>query len=177
MNNDIKFLDIEWRCSWSSADRRCSNYIWVIDNFVAYLGASYIRCFTVSVISGLWQFFLMIWEWFLIFCEVITRKNIVEEIESFRGARAEWSSPSWVCVPQKSLDVACDFWNTNSFWRTPFDRGVHDGLCVQNANLSLVQIMACHYFSAKPLSEPVLVYNWLDPRMRTNINGIWIKLK
>ena len=27
----------EWRCSWSSADRRCSNYIWVINNFIAYL--------------------------------------------------------------------------------------------------------------------------------------------
>ena len=23
-------LSWEWRCSWSSADRRCSNYIWVI---------------------------------------------------------------------------------------------------------------------------------------------------
>ena len=29
-------LSWEWRCSWSSADRRCSNYIWVIDNFIAY---------------------------------------------------------------------------------------------------------------------------------------------
>ena len=37
----------EWRCRWSSADRRCSNYIWVIDNFIAYQGASYIRGFTV----------------------------------------------------------------------------------------------------------------------------------
>ena len=35
------------RCSWSSADRRCSNYIWVIDNFIANLGASYIRDLTV----------------------------------------------------------------------------------------------------------------------------------
>ena len=35
------------RCSWSSADRRCSNYIWVIDNFIAYWGASYIRDLTV----------------------------------------------------------------------------------------------------------------------------------
>ena len=26
----------EWRCSWSSADRRCSNYIWVINNSIAY---------------------------------------------------------------------------------------------------------------------------------------------
>ena len=25
----------EWRCSWSSADRRCPNYIWVFNNFIA----------------------------------------------------------------------------------------------------------------------------------------------
>ena len=30
------------RCSWSSADRRCSNYIWVINNLTAYYSA-YIR--------------------------------------------------------------------------------------------------------------------------------------
>ena len=40
-------LSWEWRCSWSSADRRCSNYIWVINNFIAYQGATYIRGFTV----------------------------------------------------------------------------------------------------------------------------------
>ena len=40
-------LSREWRCSWSSADRRCSNCIWVIDNFIAYQGATYIRGFTV----------------------------------------------------------------------------------------------------------------------------------
>ena len=28
-------LSREWRCSWSSTDRRCSNYIWVIDNLIA----------------------------------------------------------------------------------------------------------------------------------------------
>ena len=37
----------EWRCRWSSADRRCSNYIWAINNFIAYQGESYIRDFTV----------------------------------------------------------------------------------------------------------------------------------
>ena len=42
-------LSWQWRCSWSSADRRCSNYIWVINNFSAYKGASYIRDFTVFV--------------------------------------------------------------------------------------------------------------------------------
>ena len=40
-------LSILWRCSWSSADRRCSNYIWIINNYIAYNGASYIRCLTV----------------------------------------------------------------------------------------------------------------------------------
>ena len=33
----------EWRCRWSSADRRCSNYIWVINDFITYSSAPYIR--------------------------------------------------------------------------------------------------------------------------------------
>ena len=41
-------LSREWRCSWSSADRRCSNYIWVINNFIAIRGTPYIRCLTVA---------------------------------------------------------------------------------------------------------------------------------
>ena len=40
-------LSQEWRCRWSSAGRRCSNYMLVIDNFIAYWGVSYIRDFTV----------------------------------------------------------------------------------------------------------------------------------
>ena len=40
-------LSWEWKCSWSSADRRCSNYIWVINNSIVYKGATYIRDFTV----------------------------------------------------------------------------------------------------------------------------------
>ena len=28
-------LNLLWRCSWISADRWCSNYIWVINNFIA----------------------------------------------------------------------------------------------------------------------------------------------
>ena len=46
-------LSREWRCPWSSADRRCSNYIWVINNSIAYKGASYIRDLTVC---GVFQF-------------------------------------------------------------------------------------------------------------------------
>ena len=29
-------LCCKWRCSWCSPDRRCSNYIWVINNFISY---------------------------------------------------------------------------------------------------------------------------------------------
>ena len=29
-------LSREWRYSWSNADRRCSNYIWMINDFIAY---------------------------------------------------------------------------------------------------------------------------------------------
>ena len=40
-------LSRERRCNWRSADRRCSNYIWVMNNFIAHSGATYIRGFTV----------------------------------------------------------------------------------------------------------------------------------
>ena len=42
-------LSRESRCSWSSADRRCSNYIWVITTFCP-LRCSYIRCMTAMYI-------------------------------------------------------------------------------------------------------------------------------
>ena len=45
-------LSWKWRCSWSSADRRCSNYIWVINNFIAYYGVSYIKDFMVCYLPG-----------------------------------------------------------------------------------------------------------------------------
>ena len=44
-------LSPEWRCSWSNTDRRSSNYIWVINNFIAYWGASSISGLTVRSIS------------------------------------------------------------------------------------------------------------------------------
>ena len=40
-------LSREWRCSWSSADRGCSNYIWVINSAIAYQGMTHINGLTV----------------------------------------------------------------------------------------------------------------------------------
>ena len=42
-------LSQEWRCSWSRANRWCSNYNWVVNNFIAYLGAAYITDLKVFV--------------------------------------------------------------------------------------------------------------------------------
>ena len=44
-------LNREWRCSWSSANRQCSNYIWVVNNFIACQDTPYIRDLTVLQIT------------------------------------------------------------------------------------------------------------------------------
>ena len=55
-------LSWEWRCGWSSADRRCSNYIWVINKFIAtkvrlilevWRYATYFRSFFLSVLMDI----------------------------------------------------------------------------------------------------------------------------
>ena len=47
-----RVLGREWRCSWSS----CCNYIWVINKYVVYQGASNIRGFMVFFLflQNLW---------------------------------------------------------------------------------------------------------------------------
>ena len=44
-------LSREWRCSWSSADRWCSNYIWVINKYITHWGVTYIRGLAVNVLA------------------------------------------------------------------------------------------------------------------------------
>ena len=57
-------LSREWRCSWSSTDRRCSNYISVINNFIAikvhlilevwgFIQHDYVVAGTLSTLSNL----------------------------------------------------------------------------------------------------------------------------
>ena len=46
-------LSREWGCSWSSANRQCSNYIWVIINFIAYWGVIYTRGLTMNCFQTL----------------------------------------------------------------------------------------------------------------------------
>ena len=67
---------------------------------------------------------------FQCFWKVITGKNTVKEVESIMGFHTKLSSPSWVCIPQKSFTIARDFWNTNSFGWTQFRMGAHDGFSI-----------------------------------------------
>ena len=46
-------LSRDWRFNWSSADRCYSNYIWVINKFIAYKTATYIRGFTIPYYNGI----------------------------------------------------------------------------------------------------------------------------
>ena len=52
----IRALSRESRCSWSGADRRCSNYIWVINHFITQSGAMYIRGLTVILAVVILQY-------------------------------------------------------------------------------------------------------------------------
>ena len=58
--NPLNPISREWKCSWSSAERRCSNCIWVINKFIAYWGATFVRgstvdlcCLLQSLVGGL----------------------------------------------------------------------------------------------------------------------------
>ena len=69
-------LSREWRCSWSSADRRCSNYIWVIDNLIAYKSASYIRDLTVVIIVR--HALIATRFWVVVICPIIKCLTVLE---------------------------------------------------------------------------------------------------
>ena len=50
-------LNREWRCSWSSADRRCSKYIWVIEQVYCLLVCVLFYMFVGSrglILNGIW---------------------------------------------------------------------------------------------------------------------------
>ena len=100
-------LSREWRWSWCSADRRCSNYIWVINNFIACWGAAYVRD-------------LKVYEWTKVNIK-ITSKQITPQL-IFYGL-------NFMCI--LVLDV--QFWATNgpSLKLHHFMRGGHKRIRLQ----------------------------------------------
>ena len=106
-------LSWEWRYSWSSADRRCSNYIWVINNFIANSGVTYIRrltvdhetateyptflddIFTLSRLNETLVYFFFNWN-FIQFC--LQKSAVVQLIAWCSTGDKPLSAPLMVCI-------------------------------------------------------------------------------
>ena len=91
-----QMLSRDWRCSWSSADRRCSNYIWVIDNFIA---AAYIRGFMVIKsnfgLAELWDCFpwhqcTLDISWLLCVTIMVVENMMPSQHHAISKTNAEW---------------------------------------------------------------------------------------
>ena len=124
---------------------------------------------------------------FRCFCEEIAGKNIVEEI--IVGACEERSSPSWVCIPQKSLVISGIQTNSDELHSC---MGTHNAFSIammiidalplwglmMNTSLScwsLVQQMAWCLFDTKPFTwviddllpiELLGTNRWISARLR-----------
>ena len=130
-------LSWEWRCSWSSADSWCSNYIWVIKNFIANSGASYIRSLTVYVENMLLLLSSMkTYNWYRYY--------------QIRDSKEEHSLDSFM----RHQVISCHAINSSP----PSAAYRH-----QLIRSTLVQIISCHLFGTKPLSKPTLNYSQLEP--------------
>ena len=81
-----QMLSREWRYIWSSADRRCSNYTWVTNNFIAYWSPTYIRYLTVvHVHKGIW-----------IGCGNSGKRHIMSDLCCCIDAPTQYQHFSWV---------------------------------------------------------------------------------
>ena len=88
-------LSLEWRYSWSSADRRCSNYIWVINNFIVYKGAIYIRDLKANtLVTIVWRISQIITIPLLLHVSMSCNLYKVGLLMSFSSCCPRWYHPS-----------------------------------------------------------------------------------
>ena len=85
-----------------------------------------------AVLSGVWLWFVTIWEWHPMFLRSYHRENHYGRNRIHHGHLRGLDSDSWVCIPKKSFVIAPDFWNTNSLGWTPFLLGAHDGFSISH---------------------------------------------
>ena len=166
-------LSREWKCSWSSADRRCSNYIWVINNFIAYEGATYIRCLTVCIPSHDHAMTCQFWTWMAL-AEVTTTAWFGASFDTFiytltwceRGTMTNIfrrhfknTSPS-----MEKFGISIDI-----FWRL-------SRKCLMDNKSALIRVMVLHRTGDTPLPETMFVIfydtNWRDWATMSNCR-IW----
>ena len=121
----------EWRCSWSSADRRCSNYIWVIDNFITT---------KVRLILETW--------WYISITKPQWVKRSMKPINTLRPRQNDCHFAD--------NNLKCIFLKENVWISINFSLKFVPGREIDNIP-ALVQIMAWCRPGDKLLSEPMLV--------------------
>ena len=96
-------LSREWRRRWNSADRRCPNYICVINNYIHYLGWSYIDVSRHSLIHKLSKLISQSWK-----CNSIMMTSSNGNILRVTGHLCEeFTVPRWI-ARTKASDA--EFW-------------------------------------------------------------------
>ena len=156
----------EWRCGWSSADRRCCNYIWVINNFIVYWDVTYIRGLTVELPVD--------------YHHVMCHFHAVRYLHGEYIKEEIWlwgkQTPGFVCFtlcgPMMYIFVRCWglnkmaallqmtifkylFLKENSYIMIPISLlFVREGP-IHNKS-ALIQVMACCLVGNKPLPEPLM---------------------
>ena len=97
-----RMVSWEWRCSWSSADRRCSN-IWSIDNFIAYLGVSYIRGFTVFVFANTNTVYLYLTKFNAVYLYLITVFGVFSYVFKYTFSKHKFNRCPLIWIIPQSL--------------------------------------------------------------------------
>ena len=95
-----QLLSREWRCSWSSADRRCSHYTWVINNLLP----------TKVRLIEVWRYSVMCWLHFNL-SDVPPTVEFGNNIISFRGISALYtcySSPKIWPIGEQFVSLVTD---------------------------------------------------------------------
>ena len=116
-----KVLSREWR--YSSADGRCSNYIWMIKNFIAYQCAAYIKGFIVFILL---DHNLDICSWYRI--TFMDLRYIFSPFPLGYFTGAETLVASWYIKNNACVTVNTDFWVTGEAICQWFSRVTKSGV-------------------------------------------------
>ena len=137
--------DVVWA---ALTDRRCYNYIWVINNFIAY-GAPYITGLTV------FHFFLNAYIDSCLVCYILNKDKEYKN-------ETHWSLNEMANILQTTFSIAFCWIKKSHSLITIFLKFVSEGTFSNYS--ALIQVMAWHQQFAKPLTEAV---------MTNFFNAIW----
>ena len=130
-------LSQKWRCSWSSSNRQCSNYIWVINDFIAYQGASYIRGLQYMIYIS-WDIML----WWEISEMPKYHKNILNPRQNnwqFAGS----TSTSFYISLKIDWVINCPHYGLVLNWWQAINQFIEAHIC-HKASMSHAMVRNCH---------------------------------